>query len=52
MERMSYETFLKTKSKSFAPVGFDPPDISDALFLFQRDIVRWALANLFTGEAK
>ena len=43
MERMSYETFLKTKSKSFTPVGFDPPDISDALFPFQRDIVRWAL---------
>lgn len=39
-----YEKFLSGKSFRFNPCGFDPVDLTPALFPFQRDIVR--LANL------
>lgn len=38
-----YESFIASKGCEAEPSGFDPGDgISDALFPFQRDIVRWA----------
>lgn len=41
---MSYETFLESKRVSAEASGFDPVmPMTDALFPFQRDIVRWAL---------
>ncbi len=40
-----YQDFLKGKLQTVALSGFcvDPPAINPKLFLFQRDIVRWAL---------
>lgn len=52
---MTYEEFLKNKELKSIEAGFDVPDewLSDKLFLFQRDIVRWALkkgkAAILTG---
>lgn len=42
---MNYEEFLKTKELQTIQAGFDVPEewLSDKLFEFQRDIVRWAL---------
>ena len=42
---MTYEEFLKTKELKTIQAGFDVPEewLSDKLFPFQRDIVRWAL---------
>lgn len=42
-----YETFMKGKRREFTGVGINVPvdTISDQLFDFQRDIVRWALAK-------
>ena len=38
-----YAEFLATKSLSPKPSGFDCDAISDQLYPFQRDLVRWAL---------
>lgn len=52
---MTYEEFLKTKELQTIQAGFDVPLewLSDRLFNFQRDIVRWALkkgkAAILTG---
>lgn len=52
---MTYEEFLKTKELKSMEAGFDVPEewLSDKLFPFQRDIVRWALkkgkAAILTG---
>ena len=43
MTHQDYAAFIAAKSKSFRPVGFDPGHISEQLFPFQRDIVKWAL---------
>lgn len=42
---MTYEEFLKTKELKTIQAGFDVPEewLSDKLFPFQRDIIRWAL---------
>lgn len=42
---MTYQEFLKTKELQTIEAGFDVPDswLSDKLFDFQRDIVKWAL---------
>lgn len=40
---MNYQTFLKQKRITSPPVGIEPETISAPLFLFQQDIVRWAL---------
>ena len=41
---MDYETFIASKALAVEPAGIDdPPDVSESLFPFQRDIVRWAL---------
>lgn len=41
---MSYESFLQSKSRVAVPTGIsDVADISEALFPFQADLVRWAL---------
>lgn len=42
---MTYQEFLKTKELKTIQAGFDVPEcwLSDKLFPFQRDIVRWAL---------
>lgn len=51
----SYEEFLKSKELQTIEAGFDVPDewLSDKLFDFQRDIVKWALkkgkAAILTG---
>lgn len=37
-----YHEFLKHKRISITPAGFEPAGIIDALYPFQRDIVRWA----------
>ena len=38
-----YKSFLESKALRVEPMGFDPgDDISDSLFPFQRDVVRWA----------
>jgi DNA modification methylase len=39
----SYELFLESKTTQAIGEGFDPDELSDRLFPFQRDIVRWAL---------
>lgn len=41
---MTYEEFLKTKELKTIEAGFDADDslLSDSMFPFQRDIVRWA----------
>ncbi len=41
--RPDYATFIANKTKSLASSGFDPEMLSDHLFPFQADIVRWAL---------
>ncbi len=43
--RMSedYRKFVASKAKTMTPVGFECESISDRLFPFQADIVRWAL---------
>jgi len=52
---MTYQEFLKTKELKTIQAGFDVPEewLSDKLFPFQRDIVRWALkkgkAAILTG---
>ena len=52
---MDYKEFLKTKELKSIQAGFDVPEdwLSDKLFPFQRDIVRWALkkgkAAILTG---
>lgn len=52
---MTYKEFLKTKELKSIEAGFDVPEdwLSDKLFPFQRDIVRWALkkgkAAILTG---
>ena len=52
---MTYEEFLKTKELQTIEAGFDVPEewLSEKLFPFQRDIVRWALkkgkAAILTG---
>lgn len=45
METLTYEDFLKSKELKTIQAGFDVPEewLSDKLFPFQRDIVRWAL---------
>lgn len=42
---MTYQEFLKTKEIQTIQAGFDVPEdwLSDKLFDFQRDIVKWAL---------
>ena len=41
---MDYETFLQQKAQMDPPTGLvDLPELPDALFPFQRDIVKWAL---------
>lgn len=53
--RMDYKEFLKSKELQTIEAGFDVPEewLSDRLFPFQRDIVRWALkkgkAAILTG---
>lgn len=39
----SYSDFIASKITQAAPAGFDPETLSEHLFPFQRDIVRWAL---------
>lgn len=52
---MNYEEFLKTKELKTIEAGFDVNEewLSDKLFPFQRDVVRWALkkgkAAILTG---
>lgn len=52
---MNYAEFLKTKELHTIDAGFDVPEewLSDKLFPYQRDIVRWALkkgkAAILTG---
>lgn len=52
---MEYKEFLKTKELQTIDAGFDVPEqwLSDRLFPYQRDIVRWALkkgkAAILTG---
>lgn len=43
MSEQTYDEFLAAKRKSDKPSGFNPKKLSDALFDFQADIVRWAL---------
>lgn len=42
---MSYKRFLRAKDRAVKPVGFSVDDsaISESLYPFQRDIVRWAI---------
>lgn len=40
---MQYEEFLKRKEIMIENTGFEPENLNDYLFDFQRDIVRWAL---------
>lgn len=41
---MNYDDFIASKALATPSAGIDePPALSDALFPFQRDIVRWAL---------
>lgn len=40
---MSYEDFIAGKLRHAPACGFDPADISPALFPFQQDIARWSL---------
>lgn len=50
---MEYKDFIKSKVDDIKATGFTPTEISDKLFDFQRDIVRWALqkgkAAIFAG---
>lgn len=45
VELESYESMLEGKVVSSPSFGFNAVDISDVLFPFQRDIVRWAVAG-------
>lgn len=38
----SYAEFIAGKTKEMPPCGFEPGDLNDMLFDFQRDIVTWA----------
>ena len=38
-----YSDFIADKTRSMSSSGFDPETLSEHLFPFQRDIVRWAL---------
>ena len=38
----NYHEFLKSKRLVVKPSGFEPDGISEILFPFQKDIVRWA----------
>jgi DNA modification methylase len=40
---MSYGEFLATKARQTEAVGFEAAGLSEHLFPFQRDVVRWAL---------
>ena len=40
--KVDYAEFLERKRIADPPTGFDPPEINEQLFPFQRDIVRWA----------
>jgi len=40
---MDYKDFLSTKIKKAQPCGFDPGELNEHLFDFQRAIVRWAI---------
>lgn len=40
---MTYSTFLQSKRIVDAPTGFDVKQLSDYLFQWQQDIIRWAL---------
>lgn len=42
-EKVEYSEFLASKRISADPVGIEPSEITDRLFPFQQDIVRWAL---------
>lgn len=42
---MDYSSFLASKRELAVPVGFECAKVSDRLFPFQRDIVRWACAR-------
>jgi hypothetical protein len=50
---MNYLDFIEKKKLFVQPAGFETSGIHDLLFLFQRDIVRWALkkgkAAIFAG---
>lgn len=50
---MTYGAFLATKRQFVQPVGFDPNGISEHLFPFQSQVVKWALrrgrAAIFAG---
>ena len=41
--QLPYEEFLDKKTIAVTMAGFEPPVLSERLFPFQRDIVRWAL---------
>src|SRR5574344_1472378 len=49
----NYHEFLKSKRLVVKPSGFEPDGISEILFPFQKDIVRWACkkgkAAIFAG---
>ena len=38
-----YEEFIESKRLTVEASGFEPADLNEMLFPFQRDIVRWAL---------
>jgi superfamily II DNA or RNA helicase len=40
---MRYEEFIERKRRTVEASGFDPGDLSPALFPFQRDLTAWAL---------
>lgn len=40
---MNYQEFIAGKQRQPQFLGFDTEDISDALFPFQRDVVKWAV---------
>ena len=42
MTTEGYREFLEGKAVSHEPCGFEPEGVSEMLFPFQRDIVRWA----------
>lgn len=50
---MQYKEFLESKASTIKAVGFKPDRLNPNLFLFQRDIVDWALqlgkAAIFAG---
>lgn len=49
----TYQEFLEGKMLRAPESGFDPgDDVSDVLFPFQRDIVRWALRGGQAGDIR